>query len=190
VVVVLVGALVASSVVYAFSRAGLSDTGATTPAPRHHPVVAGPFAGTWHVHTTSLTVAADGRGRATWPIGVDCGTGIGKAPPPCDARVPSTIVLPDGVRSPVEDVVDGGHATVRLTSVTGRTAHALVTASSDPTALPDGPAVLRVSSDDLLQLDPHVAPLEAHLRWQALCGPRAASLPLSEQLSRGINCGA
>ena len=77
-------------------------------------IVAGQFSGTWHVHTTSVTIESDGQGSVIWPG------------PPEPGKSEATAVP--------------GTADLRLTSVRGQQATALVTGSTEPSVLPDGPA--------------------------------------------------
>lgn len=145
---------------------------------------AGPFAGTWHVHTYYLRMNADGIGKASWPIHVGCGTGPAEGPPPCDKLVPATIVGPGGVVAHVQDIIDGGRADVILTSVLGLTAHGVIDHSTDQTTLPNGPVTFRISSQDVLYFTPSRP--TATQAYDYLCGPRA----YADQLSLGVNCGA
>jgi hypothetical protein len=135
------------------------------PPPAPPPTLsAGQFAGTWRVHTTSVTIDADGTGTATWPGPITPGGSEATA-------VPNQAVL-------------------RLTSVDGAQAMGVVSGSTDQAQLPDGPVRLQVTSQDLLQLVPSQTVTDTPLRWAALCGPSALSLTVTQQVAAGINCGA
>jgi hypothetical protein len=149
-------------------------------------VHAGPFTGTWHVHTYSLTIKADGTGTAMWPTHVGCGSGPGEGPPPCDSVVPGT--LAGGTH--VDYIIDGGHAQIILTSVKGDTARGRIENSTVQSTLPDGPVTFRVSSKDLLYVTPSKPTTSSPFGATPLCGPRAEALSISQQQAEGINCGA
>jgi hypothetical protein len=135
------------------------------PAP---PVVAilsaGQFAGTWHVHTTSITIGADGIGTANWPGPISPGESEATAVP--------------------------NRADLHLTAVNGTQATAAITGSTDPTELPDGPVRLQITNQDLLQIVPSQTITVTPLRWTGLCGASASALTLAQQTAAGINCGA
>jgi hypothetical protein len=139
------------------------------------PVDAGPFAGTWRVHTQQLVIQPDGSGTAQWPIHAWCGMGTPPVTQPCDQLVP------DGA---YEDIIDGGHAKFQLTAVNGNTAEAVISGATDPAQLRDGPLSMSLAPDDVLTLS---------TAWEfgsALCGPAAAALTIPQQQAEGINCGA
>jgi len=127
-------------------------------------VTAGPLTGTWRVHTTAVVIGANGHGSATWPGPLRAGESEATAAP--------------------------GHADIRLTSVTGRHASAVVTGSTDQSVLPDGPTRLSVTSEDLLYVTPAKATGSSPFGHSGLCGPRALSLTLAQQEAANINCGA
>jgi len=138
-------------------------------SPGHPTVAAGRFSGTWHFHTTSVTIRSNGRGSATWPGPLRPGESEATAVP--------------------------GHADVRVTSVSGTQAIAPVSGSTVPSEVPDGPVQLRVTSPDLLYVVPvrrtTVSPFDPISFGPAgLCGPRAAALTEAQQVAAGINCGA
>jgi hypothetical protein len=132
--------------------------------PAEKAVSAGPFAGTWHVQTTSLTIGADGTGTATWPGPVSPGKSQATAVP--------------------------NHAQLRLTAVQGTRAIGMISNSTDQAELPDGPVRLRVTSQDVLHVVTAQAVTVAPDHWKDLCGVSAAALTLDQQIAAGINCGA
>jgi len=141
---------------------------------------AGPFAGTWHVHTYYLTVYHDGTGAFQWPTHVACGTGPGEGPPPCDQAVPGTIVEPNGQVAHVENIVDGGHATLTLTNRSGTTARGIVSHSTQPSVVPDGNVMVTLGANDVIYLQFSSSP--SVRAYDYLCGT-ATNRSL-------INCGA
>jgi hypothetical protein len=167
-----------------------SGPNSTTPGGSPVFVLAGRFAGAWHVHTYYVYLRSDGRGSAKWPIHTYCGTGPGEGPSPCDRLVPTLVTLPDGAKATEQTVIDGGHATLRLTSVGSNTAHGIVTGSTEPSLLPDGPATFRLTKKDLLYVTPRTWPSgPSPFRGSGLCGNRAAALSVSQQVAAGVNCG-
>jgi hypothetical protein len=151
---------------------------------------AGPFAGTWHVHTYYLTIARGGSGTATWPIHVRCGHGPGMGAPPCDRWVPETLVVPGGGVEHVDEIIDGGHATLSLTAVHGNRATARIEGSTVQSTLPDGPVALRVDQvNDLIYLTPSRPTTVSPYGNVPLCGPRIyENIQLQAELH--IHCGA
>ena len=139
-------------------------------------VVAGPMAGTWHVHTYYLNVTADGHGAFTWPIHTTCGTGVDQGAPPCDT-------LKNGT-----EIIDGGYARLTIIERSGDTAMGIIQSSTDQSTLPDGPVTLRLAANDLLYLT--TSGVQNPHPYEYLCGEQAVSLPVAEQLSQHINCGA
>jgi hypothetical protein len=136
-----------------------------SPKGRVYPtMVASRFYGTWHVHTTSVTIQSDGRGSVVWPGPLKPGESEATAPP--------------------------GTAELRLTSANGDQATAMISGSSEVSVLPDGPAQLHVSRQDLLYLAPDGPSPYSPFGRSGLCGPGAAALTLSQQIAEGINCGA
>jgi predicted nucleic acid-binding Zn ribbon protein len=136
--------------------------------PDHPIAAAGQFSGFWHVHTTSVTIQKDGQGWVIWPGPLKPGESEATALP--------------------------GHAELRLTSEGGEHAVALISGSTVPSEVPDGPAQLRVTSQDLLYVIPAhrtaVSPFDPISYGPAgLCGPKAAALALA-QVPGGMNCGA
>jgi hypothetical protein len=111
--------------------------------------VAGAFAGTWYRHSTGLTVDPSGYGILDWRIYNDCGSG----PPPCDF-------------SAGNNIVDGGHATFRLSATGALLAAGEVEATTDSSTVPIGRFTARLDpSNDLLYL---ALPLFGAL---PMCGP-------------------
>jgi hypothetical protein len=139
------------------------------PAPSHPIVAAGQFSGAWYFHTTSVTIRLNGVGAAIWPGPLGPGQSEATAAP--------------------------GRAEIRVTSVNGAHATALITGSTVPSAVPDGPVQLRVTSQDLLYILPEsrtaVSPFDPiSYGPEGLCGPKAVALTVAQQLAAGINCGA
>jgi hypothetical protein len=130
-----------------------------------NPVVApGVFIGAWRVHTTEVTIEANGQGSATWPGRLHAGQSIATAAP--------------------------GHAELRVMSVNGSQAIAMVTNSTEPSVLPDGLARLRVAKYDLLYFNPAGATSASQFGQDGFCGPSALTLTVTQQVAAGINCGA
>jgi hypothetical protein len=128
------------------------------------PLSAGQFAGIWHVHTTSITIGADGTGTASWPGAITPGGSEATAVP--------------------------NQADLQLTAVHGTQAIGEVTGSTDQAELPDGAVRLQITNQDLLDMVPNQPVTETPLRWSALCGAAASALTLAQQVAAGINCGA
>jgi predicted nucleic acid-binding Zn ribbon protein len=152
-------------------------------------VVAGQFAGMWHVHTYYVHVRTNGQGSAMWPIHLDCGSAQATPGAPCDTVTPETVLV-SGVARTMDEIHDGGRAVIRLTSVTGARARAVISASTEPSVLPDGDATLTVTKSDLLYVTPAAATTSSPFGRSGFCGPRAAGLSLSQQEAAHINCGA
>jgi hypothetical protein len=184
-------ALLTGSLAYLVVRATTASVPvSTTAAASSSPVPAGRFVGTFHIHTYYVYLHADGRGSAQWPIHVGCGTGPGEGPPPCDTLVPTPVTSPDGTPITLpngtpeinEAIVDGGHATLRLTSVSSTIARGIVTASTEQAVLPDGPATFKLTKNDLLYITPHTRPAgPSPFPGSGLCGTEA-------QIARGVFC--
>jgi hypothetical protein len=141
-------------------------------------LAAGPFAGTWHVKYYYVRIADNGRGSATWPIKAFCGES--ELPPgsACDTVNPTT-----------GETHDGGHAQIRLVSVTGSSAGAVVSGSTEPSLLPDGKALLRVASDDVVYITPVTPTFSSPFGRSSFCGPRADALSYAQQTAEHIDCG-
>ena len=88
--------------------------------------------------------------------------------------------MPEGA---YEEIIAGGHAKIRLTTVRGVNADAVITGSTDPAQLPDGPVTLSVTRDDVLTITTGSCSL-------SFCGTVAVALSVAQQDSEGINCGA
>jgi hypothetical protein len=183
-------ALLTGSLTYLVVRATMASVPiSTTGAASTSTVPAGRFVGTFHIHTYYVYLHADGRGSARWPIDVRCGTGPGEGPPPCDTWIATPVTSPDGSPTTLpngtpeiaEHIVDGGHATLRLTSVSSTIARGIVTASSEQGVLPDGPATFKLTKNDLLYLTPHRRTGASPFGRSGLCGSEA-------QVARGIFC--
>jgi hypothetical protein len=151
----------------------LMKTGGSPPTarpPSHHrppvrPVLsAGQFSGTWHFHTVVVAIQDNGQGSATWPGPLKPGESEATAVP--------------------------GHAELRVTSVSGTQAIALISGSTVPSAVPNGPARLQITGQDLLYLTPAMPTTVGPFGHSGLCGPTAAALTLAQQVAAGINCGA
>jgi hypothetical protein len=146
------------------------------------------FVGTWNGLGDSdmlISIKSDGRGTAKWPELVRCGTGVGMGPPPCDTWVPGTVLGPNGARVTTWHIIDGGRASIRLTKASGTFANGLVTSSTDPSRLGDGPATFRISSsNDLLHMTGTWD--EPHFPLGPFCGAMDNNLPYEKQLAIGI----
>lgn len=129
------------------------------------PLSAGPLRGTWHVHTFYLTIQADGSGAFRWPIHTSCASRVAG---PCDQISASGVIT------------DGGRGSLKLSSRSGATGRGVVSASTDPSVLPDGPVRLTVGANDVLYLAFARSP--AVHAFDYLCGPRTDTSK--------INCGA
>ncbi len=70
----------------------------------------------------------------------------------------------------------------------GDVGHGVITATTDPSALPDGPVTLRLYRNDTIHLT--IGSQPAGPSFEILCGNQAASLPIAQQNAQGINCGA
>lgn len=158
-----------------------SKRGIQAPAPRA-------FVGTWNGLGDSdmlISIKSDGRGTATWPELVRCGTGVGTGPPPCDTWVPGTVLGPNGARIITWHIIDGGRASIRLTKASGTSASGIVTSSTDPSRLGDGPATFRISSsNDLMHMTGTLG--EPHVPLGPFCGAMDNKLPYEKQLAIGI----
>jgi hypothetical protein len=151
---------------------------------------AGPFVGTWHLHTFTITIQANGTGSAAWPTHVPCSAGGPVSPATaCDQSTPGTIVV-GGSPVQVVNISDGGRATIRLTSVNGTTASAVISGSTVPSTLPDGQAGLNVTTQDLLYVTSSSPTTGSPFGRSGFCGPTALALNLQQQIAEGINCGA
>ena len=151
---------------------------------------AGPFAGTWHLHTFTITIQDDGTGSAAWPTHVPCSAGGPvSAATACDHFTPGTIVV-GGSPVQVVNISDGGRATIRLVSVDGTIATAVISGSTVPSTLPDGQAALNVTAQDLLYVTPSSQTTASPFGRSGFCGPSALALNLQQQDAEGINCGA
>ena len=141
-----------SKVLAGFALYGLiSCGGSATPATTG---TAGPFAGQWSAHDTSVTVDPSGHGILTWRTYKTCG----QDPPPCDSMSGNTITA-------------GGRATILVTAIGDDTARGQVLTSTDPADFPPGPLKAR--------LDPHAdvvffSPFPGGPH-DPVCGPRAKS---------------
>ncbi len=109
-----------------------------------------PFVGSWSGHGRGLTVAADGRGTASWRIYKAC---TDDPTPPCDGTGPNGIT-------------DGGRAELPLTSTSGSSASGRVESSTDPGFLAPGPVTLTLRPGDQLELSPG---------GTIFCGPSASA---------------
>ena len=139
------------------------------PVPSHPVVAAGQFGGWWHFHTVVVSIQPNGDGSVSWPGPLGPGQSEATATP--------------------------ARAEMRVTSVDGAHATALIAGSTEPSSVPDGPVQLRVTSQDLLYIVPEsrtaVSPFDPiSYGPEGLCGPKAAALTVSQQVAAGINCGA
>lgn len=131
---------------------------------------AGPFVGTWRLHTFSLTVTQNGHGTFAWQV--NC-MGSVVAQPECQGSSP--YIQPE-------------HAAITLSSRRGETALGMITSSTDLSSVPTGEVTLRIGSNDLLYPVAHGRP--AFPAYPYLCGEQVASLSISQQGQKNINCGA
>jgi hypothetical protein len=134
-----------------------------------------------------MYIDANGRGTADWPTHIWCDIGSAHVPSPCDKIVPEIAKMVDGISVPVEEIIDGGHATLHLISVSGSTAHAIVEGSTEQSALPDGSMTMIVTPQDMLDINTTARSVYGQ---SPLCGSRSSALSLSQQDARGISCGA
>jgi len=137
------------------------------PVPSQPIVAAGQFSGWWHFHTVVVSIQQNGQGLTYWPGPLGPGQSEATATP--------------------------GRAEIRVTSVDGTHATALITGSTEPSSVPDGPVQLRVTSQDLLYIVPEsrtaVSPFDPiSYGPEGLCGPKAAALTVTQQVAAGINC--
>jgi hypothetical protein len=151
---------------------------------------AGPFAGTWRLHTFTITIRSDGTGSVAWPTHVPCpeskaiSTAIA-----CDQFTPATIVV-EGAPVQVVNVSEGGKAKIQLIWVNRTNAVAIISDSTVPSTLPDGQAALNVTTQDLLYVTPSSPTPGSPFGRSGFCGPSALALGLQQQDAQGINCGA
>jgi hypothetical protein len=154
------------------------------PAPSTQPTrqaaaAPGPFAGTWQVKYYDVRISSDGYGTATWPIKVDCGS-IGASPgASCD-----TVNRTTGL------VHEGGQAQIRIVSSIGDRATGIISGSTEPSVLPDGEALFRVATDDVLYITPSATTTSSPFGRSSFCGPQAAALSFSQQNAEHIDCGS
>jgi hypothetical protein len=145
-------------------------------------VAANAFAGTWSLHTNSLTIEPNGRGSIVYPFDVRCGSGGGASPFPCDTWVG-------------DQIVPGGHAEVVLTNVGKATARGLITGSNDQAIIPDVHIALRLDSVDgvplLFVISTSPQPLHSFLTVP-LCSPAARAYYASHTIQTAplLSCGA
>jgi hypothetical protein len=166
-----------------FSYRSVTSSGAPSGRPsgttsQPFPVAAGVFAGTWHVKYYFVRISSDGRGSATWPIKTICGQSAQSDGSACDAMNPTTGVISDG-----------GHAQFRLDSVTGHTAKATISGSTESTVLPNGYVVLAYSNSDVLYITPATATSSSPFGRSTFCGASAAKLSFTKQQTEHIDCG-
>jgi hypothetical protein len=99
-------------------------------------VDAGKFAGNWNHHGAGITINADGTGHASWRTYEWCSD---DPTPPCD-RIEGNYIY------------NGGAANVRIVSVRGDQATAVVLDSTDPVGWPDAETTLTLISDHGLRV--------------------------------------
>lgn len=138
------------------------------------------FSGKWALANDVVTIEGSGQGSVDWRTLTWCPAGTTS---PYDGE-PCDTLGPDGV------VTSGGHADLQLTAASGTTATAVVSGSTEPSALPDGPARLRVTGQDVLYVTPSGPTTQSPFGRSALCGPTALALSLTQQEAAGIQCGA
>jgi hypothetical protein len=168
-VIVSVAAVVVATGLVALDAMGTSGS---TPKARElprpgqvHPVSGpGPFTGSWRSHTTVVTIGGDGQGTATWPGPLGPGQSEATATP--------------------------GRADLRVTGVSGTHGIGLVSGSTEPSVLANGPIRLQVTTQDLLEIAQDGSTAVGPILGSSLCGPSALALPLAQQVAAGIDCGA
>src|SRR5207248_1998701 len=105
-------------------------------------------------HGRAVHFDEDGSGTAQWRIYRFCS----ESPPPCDTFIGNEIIL-------------GGHASLLLTAGTGATATAVVSQSSDPDSLPDGPIGLHTLPGYEFEFDNGFGPFcRPYLSQPGACG--------------------
>ena len=123
------------------------------------PAAAGPFIGYWHVHVYALTIRSDGDGMFQWPLDRYC-----PPPSPCPPRAGE----------------DHGSAHLALVRRDGDRYLGQVTGSNQTAVVPDGPVVLVLGTQDLMQLQfqshPSAPPFTHYL-----CGTKTKT--------QVVNCG-
>ncbi|MHB8263146.1 MAG: hypothetical protein ACYDGY_05285 [Acidimicrobiales bacterium] len=181
VLVAIAGASLSLGLSHGRSQGGALSRVATAPAGR--------FTGTWVLENFSLTFHHDGRGSAEWRTLVNCGTGPGHGPPPCDPLVKQVTRLPNGTSRTIEVRSDGGRAAIFLASVRGDTARGVVEHSNELSILPNGPATFRLGLNDLLYTSVSRPTSSSPFGRSPFCGAKAASLTLRQAASEGISCG-
>jgi hypothetical protein len=139
-------------------------------------VAAGSFAGTWSRKYYDVRIAADGQGLATWPIKVICGRSLMPNLRPCDTESPTGVVH------------EGGRARIRLVSITGTRALAIVSSSTETSLLPDGGARFSLSPNDVVYITPDAPTSSSPYGRSSFCGPLAASLSFPQQEAEHIDC--
>jgi hypothetical protein len=106
------------------------------------------FSAAWFFHGFGAIIAADGSGQANWRVYKWCKD---DPTPPCDDLIGNQII-------------DGGSAQLRLTSVQGSVAYGQVSYTTDPKTVPLGALIVRLVTGDHLQFGSV---------GQPLCGPTA-----------------
>jgi hypothetical protein len=170
--------LVTAGVLTYRSISTTATNGRSTNAKDTSSTAAGLFAGTWHVKYYYVRLADNGRGSVTWPIKSFCGESEQPVGSACDTENPTT-----------GEVHEGGYAKIRLTSIAGPSAEAVVSGSSEPSLLPDGTILLRYSGSDVLYFTPATPTFSSPFGRSSFCGPRAAALSYAQQTAEHIDCG-
>lgn len=117
------------------------------------------FAKVWIHHGFFLRFDATGHGTAAWRTYRTCPA----EPPPCDTFTPGGSVY-------------GGHATLVLADVQGRTARGYVSTSTDTEGLARGPVAVTLLPYGMARLEPSGSPAVD------LCGPDFASVAPADLL--------
>ncbi len=152
-------------------------------------VAAGPFAGTWQLQDYAITIGPNGHGTARWRTRVNCGTGIGHGPTPCDPVVKPGSPLPAGTTHGSAFASYGGHASIYITNVQGNSARGVVRQSNELSILPNGPIQFGLEPHDLLSVSlPHPM-LGTPFGNSPFCGPTALAVPVAQATAQGFNCG-
>lgn len=123
------------------------------------------FAKGWSKHGFGIKINTDGSGEASWRTYKWCSD---DPTPPCDSM--------EG-----NNIIDGGKATIKLSSVNGSTASGQVTSSSEPNVLIVAPLTLTILEYGMLELDQGSSKL-------SLCGPEFAKLA-PESVLKTLPCG-
>ena len=169
------------AVVGATSNSGTARTHSPA-APIPTVVAAGAFAGSWSIHTASLSITSNGHGTIVYPFDVRCGSGPFESSSPCDVWVGN-------------EILPGGHAEILLTNVGKATATGRIINSNDQAIIPNTSVTLRLGSlygvELLYVTSTSPRPLRSFLTVP-LCSPAARRYSSSHTSKTAplLNCGA